>query len=210
MTESSLSLSVVVVREAAADAAAVERLAERAFGPGRFARTAYRLREVAEPDWDLCFVARVSTLLVGANRMTPIRIGEAPALMLGPLTVDPAFRSRGIAAGLASMAASAAAGLAGLLLALPTLQLAMKSIGSLYLLWLAWQIARRGAPHLATGLARPTTFAAGLWMLWHNPKGWAMTVGAAASFAALANGPIRLGLMLGVVFGLAAAVSLSI
>ena len=116
----------------------------------------------------------------------------------------------GIAAGLASMAASAAAGLAGLLLALPTLQLAMKSIGSLYLLWLAWQIARRGAPHLATGLARPTTFAAGLWMLWHNPKGWAMTVGAAASFAALANGPIRLGLLLGVVFGLAAAVSLSL
>ena len=116
----------------------------------------------------------------------------------------------GIAAGLASMAASAAAGLAGLLLALPTLQLAMKSIGSLYLLWLAGQIARRGAPHLATGLARPTTFAAGLWMLWHNPKGWAMTVGAAASFAALANGPIRLGLLLGVVFGLAAAVSLSL
>lgn len=116
----------------------------------------------------------------------------------------------GIAAGLASMAASAAAGLAGLLLALPALQLAMKSIGSLYLLWLAWQIARRGAPHLATGLARPTSFAAGLWMLWHNPKGWAMTVGAAASFAALANGPIRLGLLLGVVFGLAAALSLSL
>lgn len=112
MTESSLSLSVVVVREAAADAAAVERLAERAFGPGRFARTAYRLREVAEPDWDLCFVARVSTLLVGANRMTPIRIGDAPALMLGPLTVDPAFRGRGIAAGLVvrSLDAARAAG----------------------------------------------------------------------------------------------------
>ena len=87
MTESSLSLSVVVMREAAADAAAVERLAERAFGPGRFARTAYRLREIAEPDWDLCFVARVSTLLVGANRMTPIRVGAAPALMLGPLKI---------------------------------------------------------------------------------------------------------------------------
>lgn len=98
MTEPSLSLSVLVTREAAADAPAVERLAERVFGPGRFARTAYRLREVAEPDWSLCFVARVSTLLVGSNRMTPLRAGAVPALMLGPLTVDPAFRGRGIAA----------------------------------------------------------------------------------------------------------------
>lgn len=108
MTEPALSLSVLVVREAAGDAPAVERLAERAFGPGRFARTAYRLREVAEPDWALCFVARVSTLLVGANRMTPLRIGETPALMLGPLTVDPAFRGRGIAAGLVARSLDAA------------------------------------------------------------------------------------------------------
>ena len=112
MTEPSLSLSVVVAREMPADAPAVERLAERAFGPGRFARTAYRLREMAEPDWNLCFVARVSTLLVGANRMTPLAIGAAPALMLGPLTVDPAFRGRGIAAGLVvrSLDAARAAG----------------------------------------------------------------------------------------------------
>ncbi len=116
----------------------------------------------------------------------------------------------GIAAGLASMAASAAAGLAGILLAVPSLQMAMKAIGSLYLLWLAWQIAGRGAPHRMTGITRPSSFVGGLWMLWHNPKGWAMTVGAAASFAALANGPARLGLLLGITFGLAAALSLSL
>ncbi len=116
----------------------------------------------------------------------------------------------GIAAGLASMAASAAAGLAGILIAIPSLQLAMKAIGSLYLLWLAWQIAGRGAPHLMTGITKPSSFVAGIWMLWHNPKGWAMTVGAAASFAALANGPARLGLLLGITFGLAAALSLSL
>ncbi|MGY4471628.1 threonine/homoserine/homoserine lactone efflux protein [Bradyrhizobium sp. LB9.1b] len=93
----------------------------------------------------------------------------------------------GIAVGLASMAASAAAGLGSVLLALPSLQLAMKAIGSLYLLWLAWKIGRSGPPHLQANLAKPTSFLGGVWLLWHNPKGWAMTLGAAASFAALAG-----------------------
>lgn len=116
----------------------------------------------------------------------------------------------GHAAGLAAMAAAAATGLAGLLLALPALQLAMKAAGSLYLLWLAWQIARRGPPVLAGGRGRPSRFAAGLWILWHNPKAWAMTTGAAASFAALADGPLHLALLLGSAFGGAAALSLSL
>jgi predicted N-acetyltransferase YhbS len=76
--------------------AAIEKLDERAFGPGRFARTAYRLREGVPSDLSLSFVARVGTLLVGANRMTPILVGCSPALLLGPLTVEPAFRSQGV------------------------------------------------------------------------------------------------------------------
>ncbi len=79
-----------------ADEAAIEKLDERAFGPGRYARTAYRLREGSPPDLSLSFVARVGTLLVGANRMTPILVGLSPALLLGPLTVEPAFRSQGV------------------------------------------------------------------------------------------------------------------
>lgn len=79
-----------------ADEAAVEKLDERAFGPGRFARTAYRLREGVASDRGLSFTARIGTLLVGANRMTPILVGDAPALLLGPLTVEPAFRSQGV------------------------------------------------------------------------------------------------------------------
>ncbi len=89
-------LSLALANESPADLAIVEKLAERAFGPGRFARTAYRLREGVAPEYDLSFVARVGTLVVGANRMTPIRLGEAPAMLLGPLIVDPMFRSRGI------------------------------------------------------------------------------------------------------------------
>ena len=49
------------------DAEDIERLNERVFGPGRFARSAYRIRETADADKTLCFVARVGTLLVGAN-----------------------------------------------------------------------------------------------------------------------------------------------
>lgn len=79
-----------------ADLPQIEKLDERAFGPGRFTRTAYRLREGMAPVANLSFVARVGTFLVGSNIMTAIRAGGAPALLLGPLTVEPAFRSRGI------------------------------------------------------------------------------------------------------------------
>ncbi len=45
---------------------------------------------------DLSDTSRVGTLLVGLVRLTPIRIGETAALLLGPLTIEPAFRDRGI------------------------------------------------------------------------------------------------------------------
>src|SRR5277367_2866442 len=101
-------IPLVLEPETLADAEAIERLNERVFGPGRFARTAYRLREEAEPDLALSFVARVGTLLVGANRMTPILIGETPALLLGPLIVEPVFRSQGIGEALVTRSLEAA------------------------------------------------------------------------------------------------------
>ncbi len=91
-----------------ADLPALDRLDARAFGPGRFARSAYRLREGAEPDYALSFVAHVGTLLVGANRMTAIECGGQPALLLGPLTVEPAFHQRGIGAALVTRSLEAA------------------------------------------------------------------------------------------------------
>src|SRR5277367_1133831 len=98
----------VLEPETPADAEAIERLNDRVFGPGRFAKTAYRLREEAQPDLSLSFVARVGTLLVGANRMTPILIGETPALLLGPLIVEPVFRSQGIGEALVNRSLDAA------------------------------------------------------------------------------------------------------
>ncbi|MBZ9962396.1 LysE family translocator [Mesorhizobium sp. BR1-1-2] len=116
----------------------------------------------------------------------------------------------GSAAGLATVTGAAAAGLASLLLAMPSLQLAMKIAGSLYLVWLALKIGRAGAPKLDVTMVKPNSFLGGAGIQWMNPKGWAMGLGAAASFAALADGPARLALLLGTAFGLTAAFSLSL
>ena len=94
------------------DLEAIQRLSERVFGPGRFARTAYRIRETATSDPKLSFVARVGSLLVGSNEMTAITIGRTPALLLGPLIVEPVFRSQGIGEALVNhtLAAATASG----------------------------------------------------------------------------------------------------
>ncbi len=92
----------------AADLPQIDRLDDRAFGPGRYARSAYRLREGAGPEFSLSHVAHVGTLLVGANIMTEIRCGGCEALLLGPLTVDPPFRRRGIGEALVKKSLDAA------------------------------------------------------------------------------------------------------
>ncbi|WP_374546715.1 GNAT family N-acetyltransferase [Rhodoblastus sp.] len=104
MTELSLDYALVTP----ADRPAIHKLEERAFGPGRFAKTAYRLREGVEPDWSLSFLARIGGMLVGANTMTRVAIGGAPALLLGPLTVEEPFRARGLGEALAQKSLNAA------------------------------------------------------------------------------------------------------
>jgi predicted N-acetyltransferase YhbS len=89
-------LTLTILPESPDDAAAIEHLTARTFGPGRYAKTAYRVREDIGHVPDLSFTARVGTLLVGSVRLSPIVIGTAPALLLGPLTVEPPFRDRGI------------------------------------------------------------------------------------------------------------------
>src|ERR1700751_1205860 len=89
-------LSLTILPEKPNDADAIERLHERTFGPGRFVLSAYRLREHVDHLLDLSFTARIGTLLVGSIRQLPIRIGDTKALLLGPLTVEPPFRGRGV------------------------------------------------------------------------------------------------------------------
>jgi predicted N-acetyltransferase YhbS len=102
------TLPLLIRPENPADAEPIERLHERAFGPGRYARTAYRLREGAGQRPDLNFTAHVGTYLVGSVRLTPISMGGTPGLVLGPIAVEPAFMSRGIGYSLIEAALAAA------------------------------------------------------------------------------------------------------
>jgi predicted N-acetyltransferase YhbS len=89
-------LSLTILPETPDDRPAIDHLNARTFGPGRFAKSAYRIREEVAHVPELSFTARVGTLLVGSVRLSPILIGETKALLLGPLTVEPPFRDRGI------------------------------------------------------------------------------------------------------------------
>ncbi|MEX0853876.1 MAG: N-acetyltransferase [Bauldia sp.] len=81
--------------EQPADAPTIEALQSQLFGPERFKRAAYVLRDGVPPDPALSFVALVGEQLVASVRMTPITIGGRAALILGPLVVVPQFKGRG-------------------------------------------------------------------------------------------------------------------
>ena len=92
--------------------AAIEDINKEAFGPGRFARAAYRIREGGPHDRALSFVALNGEHVVASVRLTPIHIGTTSALLLGPLAVRPAWKNQGIGAALmrTSMEAARVAG----------------------------------------------------------------------------------------------------
>jgi predicted N-acetyltransferase YhbS len=89
------------------DAARVDALIAQAFGPGRFAKTAERLRETSSQRLDLSICAWSDDVLLGAVRMWSIRIGDTAALFLGPIEVRPDYRRRGLAAALTERACEA-------------------------------------------------------------------------------------------------------
>ena len=83
------------------DHSSIEPLLDRCFGFDRHHRTVYRLREGAAPVEALSFVALApDSGLLGSLRFWPIRIGAAPAILLGPLAVEPALQGAGIGRGL--------------------------------------------------------------------------------------------------------------
>jgi predicted N-acetyltransferase YhbS len=100
---------VTIRRESAHDVVAREALLGEAFGDARFAKTAERLRKGRLPAEQLSFVAADNNRVVGTVRLWHISAGLGrPALLLGPLAVDDAWRGLGIGADLMRRATEAA------------------------------------------------------------------------------------------------------
>jgi predicted N-acetyltransferase YhbS len=87
----------------------IEAINEEAFGPGRFTRAAYKIREGGPHERALSFVALRGGDVIASVRMTRIATDVGRAMMLGPLAVRPAFKNLGIGRRLVAMALEAAA-----------------------------------------------------------------------------------------------------
>lgn len=75
----------------------IKRLVENVLGPGRFARTAYRLREQAGNISSFGLSAFEDKELIGAVSFTPLTIdGEKGYCLLGPLVINPKYRGQQI------------------------------------------------------------------------------------------------------------------
>ena len=92
-----MSSAIFEIRlENGGDAPTLSELSAQAFGPGRFARSAYRVREGIPPVRTLCLCGELDGKLIGGIHFTAIRIGETEgAALLGPLVVDPAEKGKG-------------------------------------------------------------------------------------------------------------------
>jgi len=95
--------------ERASDVAAREALLDACFGANRHTRTCQRLRDGRAPAEGLALSVVRQGRLVGSVRLWHVSAGGVPALMLGPIAVDPSCRKLGIGAALINPARSAAA-----------------------------------------------------------------------------------------------------
>jgi predicted N-acetyltransferase YhbS len=99
---------VVFLPEAPAHDAEIEDINEEAFGPGRHARAAFRIREGGPHQRSQSFVAVHDGQVIASVRMTPVAAGEGRAMLLGPLAVRPSHKNLGIGRHLVALAVEAA------------------------------------------------------------------------------------------------------
>ena len=92
---------IAIRDERPTDVPARERLLDSCFGPARFEKTCERLREGREPASGLSLVVERAGAVIGTVRLWHVSAGpNRPALLLGPIAVDPALQGLGLGAGL--------------------------------------------------------------------------------------------------------------
>lgn len=87
----------------------IETINAEAFGPGRFVKAAYKIREGGPHERALSFVAIYDDEVIASVRMTRVAAGAGHGLLLGPLAVRPRFKNLGIGRKLVAIAVEAAA-----------------------------------------------------------------------------------------------------
>jgi predicted N-acetyltransferase YhbS len=87
-----------ILAERPADADAIDALVATCFGPERGKKTVYKFRDGVPPIRDLSFVVRDGREVLGSIRYWPIVVGDrqVPAILLGPLCIDPRMQGQGI------------------------------------------------------------------------------------------------------------------
>lgn len=109
LTSTASAAALTLKTEQPQDAAQVDRLLDRAFGPGRFTKVSERVREIAAFAPGYSFCAWEDGELLGAVRMWKVRAGGEPLVFLGPLAVESEQRRAGMGALLVERACAAAA-----------------------------------------------------------------------------------------------------
>ncbi|MBP2311346.1 GNAT family N-acetyltransferase [Azospirillum soli] len=108
---------MIISLEESRHAAAIEDLLDRSFGPDRFKKTAYKLREGVDPIPELSLVAIEhdelgNEILQGTIRFWPVTIGgTVQALLLGPIAVSERLQGGGLGSKLIRMSLNKAAAL---------------------------------------------------------------------------------------------------
>jgi predicted N-acetyltransferase YhbS len=98
----------VIRAERGSDVVAREALLDACFGENRHARTCQRLRDGRAPAEGLALSVMRQGRLVGTVRLWHVSAGGIPALVLGPLAVDPSCRKLGVGGALMNRALAAA------------------------------------------------------------------------------------------------------
>ena len=108
---------MIISLEESRHAAAIEALLDRSFGPERFKKTAYKLREGVDPIPELSLVAIEhdelgNEILEGTIRFWPVTVGgTVQALLLGPIAVSERLQGGGLGSKLIRMSLNKAAAL---------------------------------------------------------------------------------------------------